>query len=350
MSRRGFRCAGRNKQEGLEESMCDGASDRIGNRWIGAIFVLAAFVTPFETARSEEFPSENIRLIVNVAAGGVTDSVARLIGHGLMAKWGRPVIVENLVGGNSSIAAQAVVRAKPDGYTLFVTADAPFTSTPFIVRKLSFSLAQFTPIAVVCRPVPVLAVRASLGVKTLKEFIALAKVRPNTLNYASQGIGTYGHLGMEDLKRRTGMDILHVPYRGGAPAIEGLVRGDVAALIINYSNIEPFVQSGDVVLLAALGQQRSKTRPDLPIAIEEGIPYSVSTWFGIFGPAEMPSDLVSKIRNGVEGVLASDKSAEFFKLNSCERVKATPQQFSEIIAADYNHWRNVVETVGIQPE
>jgi len=330
--------------------MCDGAANRIGNHWIGATFVLAAFVAPFGTAHGEPFPSENIRLIVNVAAGGVTDSVARLVGHGLNAKWGKPIIVENLVGGNSSIAAQAVIRAKPDGHTLFVTADAPFTSTPFIVKKLSFSLAQFTPITVVCRPVPVFAVRASLGVKTFKEFIALAKARPGTLNYASQGVGTYGHLGMEDFKRRTGMDILHVPYRGGAPAIEGLVRGDVAALIINYANIEPFVQSGDVVLLAALGEQRSKMRPDLPIAIEEEIPFSVSTWFGIFGPAGMSSDLVTKIRNGVEEVLVSDKSAEFFKLNSCERVKATPQQFGEIITADYNHWHSVVETVGIQPE
>ena len=215
------------------------------------------------------------------------------------------------------------------------------------MKKLNFSLAQFTPIAVVCRPVPVFAVRASLGVKTLKEFIALAKARPGTLNYGSQGVGTYGHLGMEDFKRRTGMDILHVPYRGGAPAIEGLVRGDVAALIINHSNIEPFVQSGDVVVLAAVGEQRSKMRPDIPSAIEEGIPFSVSTWFGIFGPAGMSSDLITKIRNGVEEILLSDKSAEFLKLNSCERVKATPQQF---IAADYDHWHSVVEAVGIQPE
>jgi tripartite-type tricarboxylate transporter receptor subunit TctC len=330
--------------------MCDGAARRIGSHWAGVTFALAAFVAPVGTAHGQQFPSENIRLIVNVAAGGVTDSVARLIGRGLNAKWGKPVIVENLVGGNSSIAAQAVVRAKPDGHTLFVTADAPFTSTPFIVKNLSYSLAQFTPIAVVCRPVPVLAVRASLGVKTLKEFIALVKARPGTLNYASQGVGTYGHLGMEDLKRRTGMDILHVPYRGGAPAIEGLVRGDVAALIINSSNIEQFVQSGDVVLLAAVGELRSKMRPDIPTAIEQGIPFSVSTWFGIFGPAGMSSDLVAKIRNGVEEVLELDKSAEFFKLNSCERVTATPQRFGEIITADYNHWRSVVETIGLQPE
>src|SRR5882757_1943134 len=204
---------------------CYVAPGRVGIRWIGAIFAVATCVTPFGMAHSQQFPSENIRLIVNVAPGGVTDSVARLLGQGLNEKWGKPGVVENLAGGNSSIAAQAVVRAKPDGHTLFVTADAPFTSTPFIVKNLNYSLAQFTPIAVVCRPVPVLAVRASLGVKTLKEFVALVKARPGTLNYASQGIGTYGHLGMEDLKRRTSMDILHVPYRGGAPAIEGLVRG-----------------------------------------------------------------------------------------------------------------------------
>jgi tripartite-type tricarboxylate transporter receptor subunit TctC len=318
---------------------------------LGPIFASATLLGALcETAHAQGFPAENIKLVVNVAAGGVTDTLARLVGHGLNGKWGKPVIVENIVGGNSVMAAQAVLRAKPDGHTLLVTADAPFTSTPLIVKNLSFSLAQFTPIAVVCRPVPVFAVRASLGVKTLKEFVALAKARPGTLNYASQGVGTYGHLGMEDFKRRAGIDVLHVPYRGGMPALEGLVRGDAAALIVNYANIAPFERSGDVVILAAVGEQRTTIRPDLPTAIEAGIPFSVSTWFGIFGPAGLPGETVSKIRAGVDEILDGEKSAEFLKTNSCDRINATPQQFSEIITADYDHWRGVVQAAGIQPE
>jgi tripartite-type tricarboxylate transporter receptor subunit TctC len=323
-----------------------------GNRALGAVLVACAvYVAPLATAYGEEFPSRNMRLIVNVAAGGITDGLARLVGFGLNAKWGKPVLVENLVGGNSTIAARAVTRAAADGHTLFVTADAPFTATPFLVRDLNFSLADFTPIAPICRIVPVFAVRASLGVKTLQEFIALAKSKPGTLAYGSQGVGTFGHLGMEDFKQRTGIDMVHVPYRGGAPAIEGLLRGDVTALITTYTNISPFEQAGDVVFLATAGDSRSSARPNLPTAMEQGVAgFSVSTWFGIFGPAGMSPDLVAKIRDGVDAALESERSAEYFKVNSCERMKATPQQFNELIAADARHWGGLIKTLGLQIE
>jgi tripartite-type tricarboxylate transporter receptor subunit TctC len=315
------------------------------------MFAVVACAAAVVTARGQELPSGNMKLVVNVAAGGVTDALARLVGYGLNAKWGKPVIVENLVGANSTIAAKAVTRAKPDGQTLLVTADAPFTATPFLVKNLNFSLAEFTPIAVICRLVPVFAVKASLGVKTLQEFIALAKSRPGALSYSSQGVGTFGHLGMEDFKRRAGVEMVHVPYRGGAPAIEGLIRGDVAALIANYSSLAPYEQSGDVVILAAAGDRRSDARPDLPTAMEQGVAgFSVSTWFGIFGPAGMSPDLVAKIRNGVEAALESEKSAEYFRVNSCERTKATPQQFSDMIAADAGHWGGLIKTLGVQIE
>jgi tripartite-type tricarboxylate transporter receptor subunit TctC len=329
----------------------NGLLDDRGRRWIAVMFGFAACVAAFTRAHGQEFPSGNMKLVVNVAAGGVTDALARLVGYGLNAKWGKPVIVENLVGANSTIAAKAVARAKPDGQTLLVTADAPFTATPFLVKNLNFSLAEFTPLAVICRPVPVFAVRASLGVKTLNEFIALAKSRPGALSYSSQGVGTFGHLGMEDFKRRAGIEMVHVPYRGGAPAIEGLIRGDVAALIANYSSLAPYEQSGDVVIVAAAGDRRSDARPDLPTAMEQGVSgFSVSTWFGLFGPAGMSSDLIAKIRDGVEAALESEKSAEYFRVNSCERMKVAPQQFSEFIAADAKHWGGLIKTLGIQIE
>jgi tripartite-type tricarboxylate transporter receptor subunit TctC len=323
-----------------------------GNRVLSGVLVACAvYVAPFATAYAQEFPSRNMRLVVNVAAGGVTDALARLVGFGLNAKWGKPVIVENLVGANSTLAARAVGHAQPDGHTLLVTADAPFTATPFLVKNLNFSLAEFTPLAVICRPIPVFAVKASLGVKTMKDFIALAKSKPGALSYASQGVGTFGHLGMEDFKQRAGIDMVHVPYRGGAPALEGLLRGDVAALIVNYSTVAQYEQSGDLVILAAAGDRRSNLRPDLPTAMEQGVAgFSVSTWFGIFGPAGMSPDLIAKIRDGVEAALESEKSTEYFKVNSCERMKATPQQFNELIAADAKHWGDLIKTVGIQAE
>lgn len=318
---------------------------------IAMLFACIAWFAPFTSVHAQDFPSSNMRFVVNVAAGGVTDGLARLVGQGLAERWGKPVVVENLVGGHSALAAQAVTRAKPDGHTLFVTADAPFTTTPFLVKKLNFTFADFTPIAMICRPVPMFAVKPSLGVKTLKDFIALAKSRPGTLSYGSQGVGTYGHLGMEDFKQRTGTDMIHVPYRGGSPALQGLIRGDVSILINNYANLALYEQSRDVVMIAAAGSQRSTARPDIPTAMEQGVPgFSVSTWFAIFGPAGLSPAVIAKIRDGVEAALGSEKSAEFLKNGSCERMKATPQQISDIVATDYGHWGKVIQTVGIQAE
>ena len=300
---------------------------------------------------AQDYPSGNIRFIVNVAAGGVTDSLARVVGQGLHEKWGKPVIVENRVGGNSTLAAQAVARAPADGLTLFVTADAPFTATPFMVKDLKFSLEDFSPIVVICRLVPVFAVNASLGIKTMKDFIAFTKEQSAELSYASQGVGTFGHLGMEDFKRRAGIKMVHVPYRGGAPALEGLVRGDVAAIIANYANLAHFEQAGKVVIIAAAGDQRTELRPELPTIVESGVPgFSVSTWFGIFGPAKMPPDLVAKIREGIHEVLSADRSVEHLKRNTCERMNTTPQQFHDLIIADAKYWHGVIAALGIKPE
>lgn len=316
-----------------------------------SLFLATSAALSASETLAQEYPSGNIRFIVNVAAGGVTDTLARIVGQGLTEMWGKPVIVENRVGGNSVVAAQTVARAPADGLTLLVTADAPFTATPFMVKGLNFSLSDFTPIAVICRPVPVLAVNASLGIKTMSEFIARAKSGETPLSYASQGVGTYGHLGVEDLKRRIDAELVHVPYRGGAPALEGLVRGDVAALIINYANIAPFAESGKVAIIAAAGDRRSEVRPDLPTIAERDVPgFSVSTWFGIFGPANMPSELVERIRNGVNAVLASDKVIQHLNSNSCERMNVTPQQFRTLITTDARHWQGVIEAAGIKPD
>jgi tripartite-type tricarboxylate transporter receptor subunit TctC len=304
------------------------------------------------SASAQDYPNGNIRFIVNVTAGGVTDTLARIVGQGLTEIWGKPVIVENRVGGNSIVAAQAVVRAPADGLTLLVTADAPFTATPFMVKDLPFSLSDFTPIVAICRLVPMLAVNATLGIRTVDAFIARAKSSEgHPLTYGSQGIGTYGHLGMEDFKRRAGIEINHVPYRGGAPALEGLLRGDVAALINNYANLAPFEDSGKIVIIAAAGERRTELRSALPTIAESGVPgFSVSTWFGVFGPANMQPALVGKIRNGVNAVLATEKSVRHLKDNSCERVNTSPQEFHDLIVADAQRWQSVMKAAGIKPE
>ena len=232
-----------------------------GRTLAGVFATMLAAQVHAQTESAQNYPAGPIRLIVNSAPGGVTDAVGRVVGQGLNELWGRTVVVENRAGGKSVIAAHAVSRAAPDGLTLLATADVMFTTNPSLFPNLAYSIDDFAPVSLICRPTGVVAVNADLGVKTMDEYIALARAKPGVLNYGSPGIGTYSHLGVEELKFRTGAKIVHVPYRGGAPAIEGLLRGDVGALIINLSNIAPFEETGQIRILAAAGDKRSAARP-----------------------------------------------------------------------------------------
>ncbi|MDF2116982.1 tripartite tricarboxylate transporter substrate binding protein [Roseiarcaceae bacterium H3SJ34-1] len=300
-------------------------------------------------AWAQQFPSGNVRFIVNVNAGGVTDTLARVVGQGLNELWGKPVIVENRAGGNSAIAAQAVLREPPDGHTLLVTADNTFTANPFMVKDLNYRVEDFVPIFIICRSTPVLVVNKSVPATTVKEFIELARQKPGTLNYGSQGPGSYAHLGMEDFKRRTGTELVHVPYRGGAPQVEGLLRGDVSSIIVNFSSAEPYEESG-MRILAVAGDKRYSGRPELPTVAESVPGYSVSTWFGIFGPAKLPGETVQKLQDGIRTVLDTPKSKEFFARNSCERTDLSSSEMAKLIVEDGKHWGGLIRSAGIKVE
>src|SRR4051794_29673088 len=213
--------------------------------------VLVAAMAFATTASAQNYPSGPVKLIVPVPAGGVTDVMARVIGQRLQEIWGQTVVVENRPGGNSGVDAQAVERAPPDGLTLLVAPDATFTANPALFSKLIYEPDNFTPIAVLTRGTPMLIVHPSLPVRTVPELVAYAKANPGKLSYGSFGIGTYSHLSMEDLKQRTGIELQHVPYRGAAPALNGLLGNEVSVMIINLSSVEEHAKSGKVRLVAA---------------------------------------------------------------------------------------------------
>ena len=196
---------------------------------------IAAFTT---TASAQNYPSGPVKLIVPIPAGGVTDVMARVVGQRLQEMWGQTVVVENRPGGNSGVGAQAVERSPADGLTLLVAPDSTFTANPALFSKLIYDPDAFTPISVLCRGTPMLIVHPSLPVKTVPELIAYAKANPGKLSYGSFGIGTYAHLSMEDLKQRTGMEMQHVPYRGAAPALNGLLGNEVSVMLLNLSSVE----------------------------------------------------------------------------------------------------------------
>lgn len=307
--------------------------------------VFAMFAT---AAPAQNYPGGPVKLIVPIPAGGVTDVMARVIAQRLQEMWGQTVVVENRPGGNSGVGAQAVERAPPDGLTLLVAPDATFTANPALFSKLIYDPNGFTPIAVLCRGTPMLIVSSSLPVKTVPEFIAYAKANPGKLSYGSFGIGTYSHLSMEDLKQRAGIDLQHVPYRGAAPAVNGFLADEVSVMIINLSSVEQYAKAGKVRLVAAATEKRVPTLPDLP-AVSETIPgFNTSVWFGLWGPAKLPPDVLAKLHADVAKALDHPETAKFFRTNSFERVDLSPQDFGKLVESDLRHWSALIKAVGVK--
>jgi tripartite-type tricarboxylate transporter receptor subunit TctC len=313
-------------------------------RWIAGFAIAAALAG---TASAQSYPNSQVRLIVPTSPGGVTDTMARIVSQRLAEAIGQTVVVDNRAGGNGSVGAIAVARAPADGLTLLVTSDATITANPSLSSKLGYNAKEFTPIIVLCRGTPVLVVNSSVQANGTQELIALAKKEPGKLNYGSYGVGTYAHLSMEDFKQRTGTDIVHIPYRGAAPAAQALLAGDVNMLLLNYSSIADHEKTGKVKILAAAGEKRAQVRPELPTIAEAGVPgFSTTVWFALFGPANMPADLVQKIHADVSKVLDLPQTKEFFEKNTFERVTDSPAEFAKLVDRDTAHWARLINQVG----
>jgi tripartite-type tricarboxylate transporter receptor subunit TctC len=313
-------------------------------RLLGVLLTVGALACG--AAQAQTYPNGQVRLIVPTSPGGVTDTMARIVAQRLSESIGQNVIVDNRPGGNGTIGAQAVARSPADGLTLLVTSDATITANPHL-SKLPYTTQDFTPLVVLCRGTPMLVVNASVPANNPKELIALAKAQPNKLNYGSYGVGTYAHLSMEDFKQRTGTDIVHIPFRGAAPAANALLGGDVNMLLLNLSSIADHEKTGKVRILAAAGAKRIGARPDLPTMAEAGVPgFQTSVWFGLFAPPNMPPELTQKIHADVSKVLDLPQSKEFFEKNSFERVTLSPSEFKKLVADDSNHWEAIIKKVG----
>jgi tripartite-type tricarboxylate transporter receptor subunit TctC len=300
-------------------------------------------------AFEQSFPKAPVRFVVSTPAGGVTDLIARLVADGLSARWGQPVIVDNRPGGNHAVSALAVERSAPDGHTLLVTSDTTFTANPFMIERLAYTPKNFIPIMVLCSITPMLVVNDALPIKSVKELIAYAKSKPGGLSYGSFGSGTYAHLSMEDLKQRAGIDVGHVPYRGAAPAVTDLLAGNISMMLINLSTIDQHEGPGKVRIIAAAGDSRAPTRPELPTISQAGVPgFSTSAWFGLFGPAGMPGNLVKKIHADVDTVLDANATQEFFREHSLNRVDLSAEGTGQVMERDSAHWGKLIKSLGVK--
>ena len=313
----------------------------------GALLALGLAVAG--SRAQERYPERTVQIVVPTSAGGVTDVLGRMVGQGLAKTWGTPVVVINRPGAGEVVGLNSVAKSESDGYTLLVSTDSSITAGPHLQSQKQYdTLKDFTPILFLGQITPVLCVPASLPVHSFSDFIAFAKANPNTMNYASFGVGTYAHLGMEDLKKRTGINILHVPYKGSSPATMALLSGQVSAMIVNINVIADHARAGTVRIIAAAGPKRSAFRPDLPTIAESGVPgFATGAWWGLFGPANLPPAIVDKIRRDATAYLRTPEAVKFFEINTIETSEKTPDQFAKLVRDDYEHWGALIKAVGV---
>ena len=294
-------------------------------------------------ALSQSYPAKPIRLIVPFPAGGATDILARALSQKLGEKIGQTVVVENRPGAGGTIGADAASKSVADGYTLLLATSSTHSIGPAINPKIPYNAeADFTPIAYVASSPNVVVVPNTLPVKTMRELIDYAKKNPGKLNYASSGNGTIVHLTTEYFKAQSDTFILHIPYRGTALAIPDLVSGKVDVMFDSFVTGMPHVKDGKLRALAVTSAKRSALAPDMPTVSEVLPGFESVTWFGLYGPKNMPADLTAKVNQAVNAALADSDVKERFARLGAEPTGGTPQAFASMVKADNTKWKKII--------
>lgn len=295
-----------------------------------------------------EFPEHPIRLIVPQAAGSATDTLARLLAAELAPQIGQQIVVEDHPGGALTIGMSMVAKSDPDGYTLGMGPIGALAITRHMVAKLPYVIERdFQPIALLARGHLLLAVSPSLPVTSVKELIDYAKKNPGKLVNASSSNGSPGHVGGELFKYMTGTDIVHVPYKGGAMAINDLIAGHVQVMWESLNSIAPFARSGKIRALAVSGAQRSAGFPELPTIAEAGVPgYEAGSWSGVIGPANLPRPVVDRLNAAINRALFTPSFKARFAQIGAEPAGGTPEEFAELIRSESAKWADVVKRSG----
>jgi tripartite-type tricarboxylate transporter receptor subunit TctC len=310
---------------------------RLGGPVAVGVIVLAS------QAMAQTYPSHPIKMIVPFAPGGA-DVIARLVGDRIAAALGQPVVIENRPGGaGGTVGTKFVTAAEPDGYTLTLASPGPITVAPAVNKKLDYDpLTQLAPVAMIARTPFVMVINPAVPARSLAEFVTYAKANPGRINFVSPGFGTSSHLFGELLQQRTGIQLVHIPYRGSAPAIVDLVAGQVQMYFDNVRNLRPFIQAGKLRALAVTSEARTSELPDVPTMAEAGIDRFVGFyWNGVLAPAKTPRPIIERLNATInEALRTPDVQASLLKLGMQPKI-GSPQDFAALIAAEYLGWAAV---------
>jgi len=303
------------------------------------------------TALAQQYPVRPIRIIVPQSPGASTDLTARLVAQGLNEAFRQPVIVDNRPGSSGIAGTELVARAAPDGYTLMVVASS-FSINPALGRKLPYdSIRDFTTVSQLSKFPNMLAAHPSAPVKTLQDVIALAKAKPGQVTYASAGVATGTHMTAELLRYMTKIDLLHVPYKGGGPAMTAAMGGQTQLLVATSVGLLPHVRAGKLRAIAVTSAKRSAAAPDIPTFAESGVPgYEHEPWNGMFGPAGMPKAVLARVNAEVVRVLNMPEAKKVLEGDGADVVGSTPEQFGIVLKAEIAKWTKVAKAAGIKAE
>jgi tripartite-type tricarboxylate transporter receptor subunit TctC len=314
---------------------------------LGAVGVLLALTT---AAAAQDYPTKPVRLIIPFPPGGSNDVVGRMIATKLSERLGKQIVVDNRGGAGGVIGTEAAANAAPDGYTLSVISIAHAVN-PWLYKLTYDPIRSFAPVTVLATGPNVLAVNPGLGVNSVKELIALAKSKPGELQYASAGVGSFQHLGGELFKLEAGVDMLHVPFKGGGPAMVDVIGGHTKLLFSSLVQTTGHLKSGKLKALGTGGKTRSPVLPDVPTIAEAGVPgYEATNWWGIVAPAGTPAPIVARLHQEIAAVQQSPEVQEQFARQGASVLQMTSAEFAAFIATEMKKWERVVKEGKLKKE
>jgi len=315
----------------------------ISNVLLGLFKAVALLLALSSAVAADEYPNRPVRLIIPFPPGGSNDVVGRLVAKQLSEQLGQTVYVDNRGGAGGTIGTEAAVNAAPDGYTLLIVSLAHAVNPALYTLKYD-PIKSFTPISIFATGPNVLVVNPELPVKSVKELLALVKQKPGELNYASAGVGSFQHLGGELFKLMAGANMVHVPYKGGGPAMQDVIAGHVKIIFSSLVQTTPFIQSGQLRALGTGGAKRSSVLPDVPTIAEAGVPgYVADNWWGIVAPAGLPAPIAEKLYKASQAALKAPELKAQFDREGASVVVMTSDEFAEYIKTEIVKWGRVVK-------